>query len=323
MHHEKHCPPKGNDPEAIMRILEDAKDQHIALHLRFKTRGKVETSNCHPFQVLSKGSHGIDMMLMHNGTINGFGNSDVSDTSDFNYSVLSPLMDMYRIKHENLNHDWQNDKFLQRTLTILSDSSILFLMDENGKVLITNPKSNGATQHDGWWSSNTYSFNRGYRGGASSTQSPTKGTYSGVPALVGPKATSGTNTTVHGTVQATPVNNTTTSTGGNKVIDMFPKQTEGFQKEVQKCKAFLEVLGKKTVSDKDYGSADFWDYVASDRPLFVDMVDLPDTMDICALDQSEIHELVTEYPRMTVFLIQELLYQLWEAKNPVADKGVA
>ncbi len=47
-----------------------------AIHFRLRTRGKVHEDACHPFRILNKKEDGIDLVMMHNGTLHGITNSD-------------------------------------------------------------------------------------------------------------------------------------------------------------------------------------------------------------------------------------------------------
>jgi hypothetical protein len=55
-----------------------------AIHFRLRTRGKVHEEQCHPFQVLNSKDDGVDLYMMHNGTLNGIPSSaSESDTFIF------------------------------------------------------------------------------------------------------------------------------------------------------------------------------------------------------------------------------------------------
>lgn len=55
-----------------------------AIHLRYRTRGPVGENACHPFPILTEEKDGLDLYMMHNGTIDSMPSSkDASDTMQF------------------------------------------------------------------------------------------------------------------------------------------------------------------------------------------------------------------------------------------------
>jgi hypothetical protein len=55
-----------------------------AIHMRYRTRGPVGVDACHPFQILSEEEHGVDLYMMHNGTLSAMPSSKTdSDTMLF------------------------------------------------------------------------------------------------------------------------------------------------------------------------------------------------------------------------------------------------
>lgn len=113
----KESPAKGNDPEALMEILNEYKDVDKFLHVRYNTVGETITENAHPFTVYnSDDNHRVE--FMHNGTLSDFRPSyqsgdKRSDSRVFAEQFLSPLL--YRWQGENGLADIE-DTFLSTLL---------------------------------------------------------------------------------------------------------------------------------------------------------------------------------------------------------------
>lgn len=59
-------------------------DTPHAIHFRLKTRGRIHEDACHPFQILNAKEDGLDLYMMHNGTLHGLPADDKeSDTMIF------------------------------------------------------------------------------------------------------------------------------------------------------------------------------------------------------------------------------------------------
>ena len=112
------------------------------LHFRIKTHGKIDTTNCHPFSVNNS------IGFVHNGIINGFGDSNHSDTIGFNHGVLQPLV-----------NKWGNLALFQDPLKDLIESRIgyskLIFLDRHGNHNIFN-ESKGVWDEGVWYSNNSY-----------------------------------------------------------------------------------------------------------------------------------------------------------------------
>ena len=106
---------KGNDPEAIGRIIEEMKDHTRFLHVRYNTVGKSNELNAHPFTVYN-GSNNTRIEFMHNGTLSDFrpgAGSDSSDTRNFAENFLAPLLERWHTDGELANLE---DPFLKELL---------------------------------------------------------------------------------------------------------------------------------------------------------------------------------------------------------------
>ena len=150
------------DPEEIARMLEDAKDQPLMLHLRFNTVGARNIDNCHPFTTMKRDDDGVDLAFSHNGTLYSWKeqNSEYSDSYWLNEQFCKPLFK--RILSYTGEENLLKDPFAISLLEDTAGSTSLFgFIDGNGVQLAIN-HSNGH-EHEGWWSSNNYSFNQSHR----------------------------------------------------------------------------------------------------------------------------------------------------------------
>ena len=112
------------------------------LHFRIKTHGKIDTTNCHPFAVNNT------IAFVHNGIINGFGDTNHSDTIGFNNGVLQPLV-----------NKWGNLALFQDPMKDLIESRIgyskLIFLDRHGNHNIFN-EAKGVWDDGVWYSNNSY-----------------------------------------------------------------------------------------------------------------------------------------------------------------------
>ena len=115
-------------------------DKQVVLHFRIKTHGKIDATNCHPFAINNS------IGFVHNGIINGFGDTNHSDTIGFNNKVLQPLV-----------NKWGNLALFQDPLKDLIESRIgyskLIFLDRHGNHNIFNEQK--GVWDDGVWYSNT------------------------------------------------------------------------------------------------------------------------------------------------------------------------
>ena len=65
-----------------------------AFHLRMRTHGEINLANCHPYEILNKIEHGLDLWLMHNGVLETGNKSDPrkSDTWHYIDHYLKPML---------------------------------------------------------------------------------------------------------------------------------------------------------------------------------------------------------------------------------------
>jgi hypothetical protein len=153
---------KGNDPEEVAKWLEDTKDHHVLLHLRFQTKGTKNLENCHPFDIFGTDRTDYQLFLAHNGTISGYGGytDAMSDTYQFGQEFVRPLWDLMLKGHTP--EEIMGDPFVKKLLEKESGSgSKLLLVDNLGNFLKTSDKD--WYDFESWSASNKYSFDRGYR----------------------------------------------------------------------------------------------------------------------------------------------------------------
>lgn len=268
--------PKGNDPDAVFNRLVDAEEQERYLHLRFSTVGAKDLLNTHPFHVKTDPDTGEEIWMMHNGTLTGWRSSDKCDTLLFTEAILQPLFKNYTTDKEHVFHD----PTIQRILLefIGGSSKVLLASSKDGtSPLIFNSKD-GYKDTEGWWSSNTYSFQathrtNSYYGGSSTSNANF------------PKAQQ---LTVHG--QTTSKSGTTTvgsgSSGISNVTPLKPNPTD--IKEALDAKPLS--LRKSLMDLLDvYGYEEFYGWTLEDLKGF------------CA-----------EYPEAASLLIADLLEELFD-----------
>lgn len=148
------------DFKTFWSLLKDLDGYTYAFHLRYKTRGQITPEQCHPFQVLNREKHGVDLYMMHNGTIFGLEEKNKSDSQIF----ADILQEMYEknfmgecFTTENLIKFYN---FIEGgKTTIGSFNRLLFLTNQTVKIV---NKSDGIRHNDIWYS-NYYSFIKGYR----------------------------------------------------------------------------------------------------------------------------------------------------------------
>lgn len=98
--------------------------RHIALHWRFKTAGKIDKDNAHPYVVKEK-----QILMMHNGGISGHYDTDKSDSWMFVEKTMGPLLDLFGKRHlEAL----KNDAFRRLVGGYIGSNSRLLFLTKNG-----------------------------------------------------------------------------------------------------------------------------------------------------------------------------------------------
>jgi len=150
----------------FLKIVKDFDGVPHAIHLRWRTRGKISKEMCHPFRVSPKGHPRT--MMMHNGTITSMKiNSKQSDTALFAKSLKSQLK-------KTSTDALFADKTLRGIEKAIDSWNKLLFMREDGKVSIVNPQL--WYSEDGIMYSNDYSLKPGDRKRKQALASKTKTT---------------------------------------------------------------------------------------------------------------------------------------------------
>jgi hypothetical protein len=320
----KELNPKGNDPERILKLLEDAKDLPVLLHLRFKTVGEINDANCHPFIVTTDDEDGMDIVMAHNGTMSNFNitGNDFSDSYMFNEMICRPMFERALISPDVDPEAVLDDELIQLVLNeFIPSSSIVSFMDGFGKTLHIH-EANGF-EHEGWWSSNNYSFNQnhrvksvttfqGHNSGRSYYDNYSNGmASSGWPAWDDQESPGAEDANIiNGTCSTAmsgrdtvpnpslPVNTPTT------YDDTDEERNAGRKAEAAKITATLKRPNSTCPSNSMLRLA------TADRATFASITGT-DLRHVCRLESEDISELVHFYPEMTVVLIKDLLKELW------------
>ncbi len=140
--------------EKLFSILDHFKGVPHVLHLRWRTRGDITKSLCHPFRASHKEAE-QSVYMMHNGTFFGMhASKGDSDTAAFaqNMQAISAEFGTDMLFYESFLRKLEKQ--------IESYNKVIFLRDD-GKVAILNPEE--WTVKNGVWYSNVYSLGAGYR----------------------------------------------------------------------------------------------------------------------------------------------------------------
>jgi hypothetical protein len=128
--------------DSFYKAYKEHEHKQAVIHFRIKTHGKIDTTNCHPFAVNNA------IGFVHNGIINGFGDTNHSDTIGFNNAILQPLV-----------HKWGNLALFQDPIIDLIEGRIgyskLVFLDRHGNHKIMN-EGKGLWDDGVWYSNNSY-----------------------------------------------------------------------------------------------------------------------------------------------------------------------
>lgn len=301
--------PKGNDPEILQQHLDAAKDLHVYVHLRYRTKGPTDKSNVHPFGVLKSKKHGMDLQFMHNGTLSDYGTGDSCDSKHFAKSLLTPLSEklLKAVEPDCLIHD---KTYLEILGKYAGKSSVFLLADSFGNHQIVNYDC--GKEFEGWWASNEYSFNRTHREPASRTYyNYSKGYY------LNGRWTD---------YERSPQTDTNPQWGRyateeKKVVSLPPLPPEGTESVTDSRNAFNdEVPWKEDV--KEVAKKAPVSPTLPKRERFIDIAEITDLSEVCQLSRVHIEDLVEDYPEQAVLLIMDLLKELYDndlAMNEAAE----
>lgn len=142
--------PKNAD-ELIAFYRSHIQGYDCAWHLRMRTHGATDLANCHPYEILNKQDHGIDLWLMHNGILHTGNKADTSKSDTFHYiaDYLRPMLAK--------NPDFA---FTHAFNDLIGDhigvSNKFVLMDNHNRMAVIN-ESEGV-YWGGLWLSNEYAW---------------------------------------------------------------------------------------------------------------------------------------------------------------------
>lgn len=122
-----------------------------AWHLRMRTHGATDYDNCHPYEVLNKREHGLDLWLMHNGVLSTGNASDTtrSDTWHYIRDYLRPIL--------AANPDLAFLPEFQEIIAKHIGASNKFVLADNLGRMATINRASGV-EWRGHWMSNTYAW---------------------------------------------------------------------------------------------------------------------------------------------------------------------
>ena len=146
---EKMLPTTASDFLEFYAKHIDGKD--CAFHLRMKTHGAIDMTNCHPYPVLNRKQHGIDLWLMHNGILHTDNKADVTKSDTWHYinDYLRPML------HNNPDFAF-HPSFIDIMGDHIGTSNKFVLMDNFGRTSTINKDS--GVFWGGRWLSNTYAW---------------------------------------------------------------------------------------------------------------------------------------------------------------------
>ena len=125
--------------------------KHAVVHWRMKTHGKIDIANAHPYEVLNKAEHGLDVWMVHNGILSGVKSDQkaMSDTWHFIRDTIRPLL----AENAALLH---HPAFIKLLEDRIGSSNKLVFLDNLGRQTVIN----SAAFHDfsGAKLSNTYAW---------------------------------------------------------------------------------------------------------------------------------------------------------------------
>ena len=140
-----------NAQEFIQFYRADIQGRDCAFHLRMRTHGAIDLINCHPYEVLNRAEHGIDLWLMHNGILStgNKANEKLSDTWHYINDYLKPMLAG--------NPDFAFHPAFQALIADhIGGSNKFVLMDNEGRSVVINESA--GVYWAGLWLSNTYAW---------------------------------------------------------------------------------------------------------------------------------------------------------------------
>jgi len=146
---KKLLPKSASDLESF--YISHIQHRNCAWHLRMRTHGDIDLDNCHPYQVLNRKEHGLDMWLMHNGILStgNKANPKKSDTYHYIKDYLVPMLAK--------NPDFAfHPAFKLIVAEHIGKSNKFVIMDSSGRMVTIN--KDAGVYWNGLWLSNTYAW---------------------------------------------------------------------------------------------------------------------------------------------------------------------
>jgi hypothetical protein len=137
--------------EFIDFYRENIAGRDCAFHLRMRTHGDIDLLNCHPYEILNRSEHGLDLWLMHNGVLATGNRADItkSDTWHYIQDYLKPMLAS--------NPDFAfHPSFKALIEDHIGGSNKFVIMDNEGRQTVINQSS--GVYWGGLWLSNTYAW---------------------------------------------------------------------------------------------------------------------------------------------------------------------
>lgn len=137
--------------EFIDFYRENISGRDCAFHLRMRTHGDIDLLNCHPYEILNRSEHGLDLWLMHNGVLATGNRADItkSDTWHYIQDYLKPMLAS--------NPDFAfHPSFKALIEDHIGGSNKFVIMDNEGRQTVINQSS--GVYWGGLWLSNTYAW---------------------------------------------------------------------------------------------------------------------------------------------------------------------
>ena len=138
-----------NVDEAVDFYLKWSREDSV-VHWRMRTHGDINLANQHPYTVLTKKDHGIDLVVMHNGVLHKEPIFDraMSDTWHFTNRRLRPVLAEKKGKITK--------SFVKELENEIGSSNKLVFLDDKARLSVVNESS--FVEYKGGLLSNTYAW---------------------------------------------------------------------------------------------------------------------------------------------------------------------
>jgi len=136
--------------ELLQFFTDHIDGRDCAFHFRMKTHGNIDLDNCHPYEVLNKEEHGIDVWMMHNGVLHTGNDADKTKSDTWHYirDYIRPLL--------KGNPDLVFSPVFTELIGDHIGNNRFVFMDNLGRVSVVNEEQ--GVYWGGRWMSNTYAW---------------------------------------------------------------------------------------------------------------------------------------------------------------------